>query len=83
MTGDAPAAGRTRSAVVTGAASGIGRNVATMLLDRGWIVIATDRDADGLRSIPDPIADGSGEIRRVAGDLEDLEATTHAIVREA
>ena len=82
MTGDAPAAGRTRSAVVTGAASGIGRNVATMLLDRGWIVIATDRDADGLQSIPDPIADGSGEIRRVAGDLEDLEATTHAIVRE-
>lgn len=35
-------------AVVTGAASGIGRRIATRFRERGWSVVAVDRDVEGL-----------------------------------
>ena len=36
------------TALLTGAASGIGRATATALVDAGWDVYATDVDTDGL-----------------------------------
>lgn len=40
------------SVVVTGAASGIGRAVATTLLQDGWHVLALDRNASALETLP-------------------------------
>jgi NAD(P)-dependent dehydrogenase (short-subunit alcohol dehydrogenase family) len=37
-------AGTARAAVVTGAARGIGREIATQLVERGYVVFVTDRD---------------------------------------
>jgi NAD(P)-dependent dehydrogenase (short-subunit alcohol dehydrogenase family) len=39
------------TAVVTGAARGIGRAVAQRLVDEGWHVVVSDRDADGLEQV--------------------------------
>jgi len=44
--------GRAPTAVVTGAASGIGRATAMKLLAEGFDVLAVDRDADGLSALP-------------------------------
>lgn len=58
-----------RTALVTGAASGIGASVARALAAAGATVHAVDRDADGLRDL----ADGSSITTRTA-DLADLDA---------
>lgn len=42
-----------KSCIVTGAASGIGRELARRLVDAGWYVLATDVDAEGLASLAD------------------------------
>jgi meso-butanediol dehydrogenase / (S,S)-butanediol dehydrogenase / diacetyl reductase len=39
-------------AIVTGAASGIGRATAELLVDTGWNVVAADFDADALAALP-------------------------------
>ena len=57
-----------RTALVTGAASGIGASVALALAGAGARVHAVDRDADGLASV----ADHDG-IDAVTADLADLE----------
>lgn len=44
-------------AIVTGAASGIGRATATALLDEGWSVIAADRDGAALKGLRQDLAD--------------------------
>ena len=54
-----------KSAVVTGAASGIGQAVARRLLREGAAVIAVDRDAAGLEAV---VADGATAF---VGDLTD------------
>ena len=58
-----------RTALVTGAASGIGASVARALAAAGATVHAVDRDADGLRAL----ADGTSIATRTA-DLADLDA---------
>ncbi|WP_428542397.1 SDR family NAD(P)-dependent oxidoreductase [Rhodopila sp.] len=45
-----------KTAIVTGAASGLGRAMALGLADAGFNVIAVDLNADGLGTLPAPIA---------------------------
>ncbi|WP_428492209.1 SDR family NAD(P)-dependent oxidoreductase [Rhodopila sp.] len=45
-----------KTAIVTGAASGLGRAMALGLSDAGFNVIAVDRNAAGLATLPEPIA---------------------------
>ena len=44
-----------KTAIVTGAASGLGRAMAIGLSEAGFNVIAADRNADGLSTLPTPI----------------------------
>ncbi|MBI1777964.1 MAG: SDR family oxidoreductase [Proteobacteria bacterium] len=50
---------RDRVAIVTGAASGIGRAVAVLLARRGAKVLAADLDADGLATLPASLDPGA------------------------
>lgn len=61
-----------RTALVTGAASGIGAACAIHLLDCGATVVAVDRDADGLARLDD----SSGRLTTVVQDLSDLDGIT-------
>lgn len=67
-----------RSAVVTGAARGIGEAVATELVDRGYRVLVTDLDAAAARATAERIGAAGG----LAYDVTDP-AAAHAVVREA
>lgn len=64
-----------RTAIVTGAASGIGRATAERLLAEGARVVAVDLVADRLADI----APGSGELVTVAGDITDPEAVARIV----
>jgi NAD(P)-dependent dehydrogenase (short-subunit alcohol dehydrogenase family) len=52
-----------RVAVISGAASGIGRGIAEVLAERGWKVAAVDKNADGLEQV------AGGPIVAVHADL--------------
>ncbi|MBB0243499.1 3-hydroxybutyrate dehydrogenase [Streptomyces alkaliphilus] len=62
-----------RTAVVTGAAGGIGRACALHLAAAGATVRAVDRDADGLRRLAD-----EAPVEPLVADLTDLEAAERA-----
>ncbi|MFM9371980.1 3-hydroxybutyrate dehydrogenase [Streptomyces sp. Da 82-17] len=81
---DAPA-GRTvavdlsgRTALVSGAASGIGRACALRLAAAGARVRAVDRDVDGLGTLAHEDVDGGGSIEPRPLDLTDLDAAERA-----
>lgn len=57
---------RERRAVVTGAASGIGRALATLLAARGYFLLLVDVDGPGVTSLADELAADS-----VTGDVSD------------
>lgn len=63
------------SAIVTGAASGMGRVMAIALSENGYDVVAVDRNAGGLATLPAPI-------RQLTADLADP-ASFQRIVDEA
>lgn len=70
--------GKPRSAVVTGAARGIGRAIAAELVGRGYQVVVTDVDAEGAKVT-------AGEIGAAVGlglDVTDV-AATRGVLEEA
>lgn len=67
---------RQGTAVVTGAASGIGEQVARQLADRGTALALVDRDADRLMTVADEIRSRSGvPVATYLVDLADEAAT--------
>ncbi len=66
-------------AVVTGAASGMGRATAHLLADEGAAVAVLDRSADALLAVADDIAGNGGRVTAVDVDLSDAAATDAAI----
>lgn len=56
-------------AVVTGASSGIGREIARELCRQGAKVVVTARRADRLKDLAAEIASGGGRVETVAGDI--------------
>jgi NAD(P)-dependent dehydrogenase (short-subunit alcohol dehydrogenase family) len=62
----------TQTVVVTGAASGIGRTIATVLATRGWQVVVTDIDAAAAASAASALPSGQGQSHESAGlDVRD------------
>ncbi len=66
-------------ALVTGAASGMGRATAQLFADEGAAVAALDRDADGVRAVVDEINRSGGRAVALAVDLADGPATSAAV----
>lgn len=61
-------------AIVTGAASGIGRALATELVDRGATVVVSDIDGDGSASIAEQLSRRAGDSRAIAANLDVTDA---------
>lgn len=68
-----------RVALVTGAAAGIGEEVAVLFARSGATTVLVDRDADGLKGTSSRIAQFGGKWHPVAVDLADLEQTARAV----
>ena len=64
-----------KSAIVTGATSGIGRATAVRLARDGWGVTAVGRDAGALEAVAGEVAAAGGRASTVAADLTDPEST--------
>lgn len=71
-----------RVALVTGAASGIGRATAELFAGGGARVVASDVDADAGAAVAASLCEGGAEARFVAGDVTDEEAV-RAMVADA
>lgn len=70
-----PYAFRGRTAVVTGAASGIGEQLAYDLARRGSDLVLIDRDEAGLETVAGKIrSEGTVEVEAIPADLSDLDA---------
>ena len=67
-----------RTALVTGAAGGIGRACALRLAAAGAKVRAVDRDADGLERLTEQAHGLAGTVESKVLDLTDLDAAEHA-----
>ena len=68
-----------RVAVVTGAASGMGRATAHLFADEGASVAVCDRAADGVRSVVDEIRGAGGTAHGVVVDVTDSDAVRRAV----
>ena len=60
-----------RTAVVTGAASGIGREIALELGRSGALVVVSDLQEDGCQRVVDEITEAGGQARVFAADVTD------------
>lgn len=70
-------------ALVTGAASGLGRAIATLYAANGAKVVAADRRIDALKAVEEEIASAGGTVRCVQADMSvpaDVEAMVQASV---
>lgn len=65
---------RGKVAVVTGAASGIGRELSIQLLQRGALVVATDVNQDGLQSLQQEQASAGANLQTALLDVTDRSA---------
>lgn len=70
-----------RVTIVTGAASGMGRATAHLLVDEGAPVGIVDRDADKLKAVADEITGVGGTVHAVAADVADPDVPA-AVVAE-
>lgn len=70
-----------RVAVVTGAASGMGRATAWLLADEGAKVAALDINHGGLNETVDAIIDAGGTALAAVCDMADLQAIDQAVAR--
>lgn len=68
-----------RSAIVTGAGSGIGRAVAQVLADNGASVIVSDLNGDSVDTVVSEITDRGGVAIAHVGDVSDPEAASEAV----
>lgn len=66
-------------AIVTGAASGMGRATAHLFADEGARVAIIDLNAEGLEQVADEIRSVGGDVLPLAVDLSDREAVTSAV----
>ncbi len=62
---------RDKVAVITGAASGIGRAIACTLADRGAHVVAVDIDDEGVRALTDDLTDRGAAVLPQRADISD------------
>ncbi|MBW1603504.1 SDR family oxidoreductase [Streptomyces sp. JJ66] len=74
--------GSARSAVVTGAGSGIGRAVALALATAGWTVTLAGRRAQALEDTASLLDPGAGPVAVVPADVTDA-ASVHALFASA
>jgi len=58
-----------KTALVTGAAGGIGMAIAKRFIESGFVVVAGDADATGLKRVADEINQDGDSLRAKAGDL--------------
>jgi NAD(P)-dependent dehydrogenase (short-subunit alcohol dehydrogenase family) len=63
-----------RTAIVTGAASGIGLAIARSFVAEGMRVVMADVDEDGVRAQASRLSDEGGEVYAVAADVRDPDA---------
>ncbi len=68
-----------RVAIVTGAASGIGRATTARLVDEGATVVAVDRDGDGLATTAKAASSGPGTVSMLTGDVADPDCARQAV----
>ncbi len=68
-----------QSAIVTGAATGIGESAARILAQRGAEVTVMDFDAEGAEAVTKSINEGGGAAHCAVVDLTDWEATETAV----
>jgi 3-hydroxybutyrate dehydrogenase len=74
---------RGRRALVTGAASGIGRACARRLAAAGAAVTILDRDADGAKRVADELDGQALVVDLAGGDLDNLRIDTDVLVNNA
>ena len=72
-----------RSALVTGAAGGIGAAVAAALADAGAAVLVTDLDKDAAAAVAERITDAGGRAESAALDVSDRESADAAAAQAA
>ena len=65
--------------IVTGAAGGIGRAIATRIASLGGAVVAADLNADGLMSLAEELQSAPGDVATVAGDLTDVDVVNASV----
>lgn len=68
-----------RSAVVTGAGSGIGRAIALLLAANGAAVLATDLNEAGAKAVAEEIRAAGGIAASLAGDVTDQEFAERSV----
>lgn len=68
-----------RAAIVTGASSGIGLEIARMLLEEGYVLTAVARRPEKLEAAVAELAREGGEVQQFAGDVSSEEAVRCAV----